>query len=203
MGPMISSFLFPSQELNPNEVLFNNDKLQKIMQDFQLTEKDLIAFHKTFRKMDFQGTGYINLDSLYAFIGEELSSSISPYMERFFMLIEKENLDKLTFIEWLPATCVYCLYTDEKIIKFVFNMIDNDQDNFISKKDMMKLLSIERFGKKIFPYNYVKAIETLEVVRGDKISNNDFRKLHLTVPFMCFPAFYLQKCFRANILGRW
>lgn len=65
--------------------------------------------------MDKIGSGYINLDNMYAFLDEELSSMISPYIERFFLLILKENKEKITFIEWLPAVSVYCLYTNEQI----------------------------------------------------------------------------------------
>lgn len=49
--------------------------------------------------MDKIGSGYINLDNMYAFLDEELSSMISPYIERFFLLIQKENKEKITFIE--------------------------------------------------------------------------------------------------------
>ena len=77
-----------------------NVAIKLYKEKFQFTSNDLIGIHNCFRKMDIQGTGYINLDNLYTFIDEELSSIISPYIERFFMLIEKENPDKVTFLEW-------------------------------------------------------------------------------------------------------
>ena len=46
-------------------------------------------------------------------------------------------------------------------------MIDDDHDNIISKKDMIKFLVMDRYGQKIFPFNYVRAIELLEVNRSD------------------------------------
>ena len=76
----------------------------------------------------------------------------------------------------MPAISVYCLYTNEKIIQFVFNLLDADQDNYISKKDMIKFLITERFGKKIFPYNYIHAIELLDVPRSDRITFEQFKK---------------------------
>lgn len=78
---------------------FGNDKLLKIGDKFKYNQNDLINFHKIFRKMDKIGSGYINLDNMYTFLDEELSSMISPYIERFFLLILKENKEKITFIE--------------------------------------------------------------------------------------------------------
>ena len=205
MGNLFHSYFFPNRSSASN-IIFpfgSNDKLTSIAQKFQLDSKDLIEFQKTFRKMDSQGTGYINLDSLYGLIQEELSSIISPYLERLFLLIDKENQDKITFIEWLPPTAVFCLYTSEKIIEFVFNMIDTDQDNHISKKDMIKFLTMERFNKKIFPYNHVKAIEILDLPRSDKISLEQFKKVHQNALFLCFPAFKLQERLRCQVIGEW
>ena len=204
MGNFIHYYVSGWISSKKNNIVFpfgSNDKLTSLAHKFQLDSNDLIAFHKTFRKMDFQGTGYINLDSLYGLIEEELSSIISPYLERLFLLIEKENQDKITFIEWLPPTTVFCLYTSEKIIEFVFNMIDADQDNHISKKDMIKFLTMERFNKKIFPYNHVKAIEILELPRSDKISLEQFKRVHHNALFLCFPAFKLQERLRDRVIG--
>ena len=39
--------------------------------------------------MDWNGIGYIYLDNMFELIDEELNSIISPYIERFFILIKK------------------------------------------------------------------------------------------------------------------
>ena len=80
-------------------------------------------------------------------------------------------------------------------------MIDTDQDNFISKKDMIKFLTMERFGKKIFPYNHVKAIELMDLPRSDKINLEQFKKVHQIALFLCFPAFKLQERLRNRVIG--
>ncbi len=150
MGTFLSLF-FPinffqenllQEENDFHESFIKNDRIEEISKNLQLTTADLIKLHKVFRKMDSEGSGYINLDSFFIFIEEELSSIISPYLERFFFLIEKEDIDKITFIEWLPAICVFCLYTSEKIFQFVFNLIDTDQDGFIGKRYIIKFFYI-------------------------------------------------------------
>jgi len=70
--------------------------------------------------MDSQGTGCISIENIFSFLEEELNSIISPYLEHLFQLIDKETDDKITFPEWLPAVSLYCLYSREQVIGFVF-----------------------------------------------------------------------------------
>lgn len=80
----------------------------------------MIIFHKIFREMDNQGTGCISIESIFNFLEEELNSVISPYLKYLFQLIDKETDDKITFPEWLPYISLYCLYSREQVIGFVF-----------------------------------------------------------------------------------
>lgn len=120
--------------------------------------------------MDKKGSGYITQANFFEFMDEELDSVVSPYVEYLFQLIEKEIENKVSFSEWLPAISLYCLYSNDSIVSFVFQLLDTDHDNFISKKELMNFLVQKRNGKKIFYYNYMKAVELLDIERPDKIS---------------------------------
>lgn len=61
---------------------------------------------------------------------------------------------------------------------------------------------MHRFGKKIFPHNFIKAVEFLEIARTDRINLDQFKKIQSSLPFLCFPAFWLQTRFRKYILGQ-
>jgi hypothetical protein len=77
---------------------------------FQLPNINLLYdYHKTLKF--FKGMGYIVIEQFYDFVYEEYSSWVSPYIERFFALIKKESSDRVTFLEFLPAASVYCLFT--------------------------------------------------------------------------------------------
>ena len=43
--------------------------------------------------MDRKGTGYISLNNLFEFMEEEYDSTMSPYLEYFFKICEKESND--------------------------------------------------------------------------------------------------------------
>lgn len=44
-------------------------------------------------------------------------------------------------------------------------MIDEDHDSNISKKDLIKFLVVSRYNQKIYPFNFIKAIDLLETDR--------------------------------------
>ena len=54
----------------------------------------------------------------------------------------------------------------------MYNMLDTDLDEKISKKDMIKFLTTERFDKKIFPYNFVKAVEICDFMSGHEVAKD-------------------------------
>ena len=173
----VLEYLLRSEEVPPDNVpIDSTGEVDSIRAIFQYSEEQILQFYFYYRQMDTEGSGFINLDNMFAFIGEELNSMVSPYLERLFILIKKENIDKVTFCEWLPAISTFCLYNEDQIKKFVFNMLDTNQDSFISKKDLIDFLLAEKFSQRIFPVNLLKAVENLQLERPDRIKDEDFRK---------------------------
>lgn len=115
----------------------------------------------------------------------------------------------------------YCLMTNDQILKFLFRVIDTNDDEIISKKDILKFFaqktesqghSSEKAGqglheepasdaRRIFPINYLKLIETLEIERSDYIPKHEFIKVVFNVPFLVYPAVRLQEDMRKLIIG--
>lgn len=90
---------------------------------------DITKLQELFRKMDKNGTGYIGQNNFFEFLDEELDSivlidqiifQISPYAEYLFLLIDKEIEQKVSFQEWLPSISLYCLYSQDSVVGFVF-----------------------------------------------------------------------------------
>ncbi|CAD8200509.1 unnamed protein product (macronuclear) [Paramecium tetraurelia] len=197
----VSQKLFTTTEADEQIVISTNSRIGYIQKKFLFSQADVSNLHKIFRKMDTMGTGYISQQNFFEFLDEEFNSVVSPYIEYLFQLIEKEVEQKVSFSEWLPAISLYCLYTKDSVVAYVFQMLDSDHDNFISKKDLMNFLVQKRNGKKIFYYNYMKAVELLDIERPDKISLEQFRKIQQQIPFICYPAFRLQRELRSRIFG--
>lgn len=58
----------------------------------------------------------------------------------------------------------------------VFNMLDQDKDGFVSKRDLLKLYSTQQLpdGYEVFAPQNLRAVELIELDRGDKISPENF-----------------------------
>jgi len=89
---------------------------------------------------------------------------------RFFDIIDKTDPDLVTFTELLPALISFCLFSRDEIYGFVFNLLDEDKDDHISKSDIFKFLMQFREGFRVFPPNVTRAVEIVKIVRGDMIN---------------------------------
>lgn len=80
-------------------------------------------------------------------------------------------------------------------------LLDIDRDELISKKDLFRLFLVERDDIVVFPYNNMRRIEILDVIRGDRISKTEFLDLVAQFPYLIFPAMRLQSTFKEFFCG--
>lgn len=193
--------IFPKYHEESVRSFLENAKIEELMKFFQFRTDDIERFFKIFRKLDVLGRGYIDLDSFYTLTNEEISSIITPYLERLYFLIDKEAEDRLNFFEWIKGVSIFNVMTHDQIVSFVFNMIDFASSGFISKKIIMEFLAKERFGKPLFPVNHIIAVDFLELERSDSISPEQFSKIVVQLPFLIYPAYRLQQNLREAMGG--
>ena len=127
-----------------------------------------------------------------SFLSEREYSICSPYIHRFFLLIDKDVEDRVTFQELLKGLILYNLFTRQELIAFVFNMLDEDRDGFVAKIDIFRFLLQYRYGYRVFPANVTRSVEICQTKRGDKIDFMEFAELTRHTQFLLFPAFRIQ-----------
>lgn len=115
--------------------------------------------------------------------------------------MEKLDPDEATFEELIPALVSYCLFTRSEIMGFMYNLLDEDKDNFISKTDLFKYLLQMRSGQRVFPSNVTRCIEIVHMLRGDYMDIKIFAQLTQKVPFIMYPAVRLQTTLRIKFGG--
>lgn len=107
---------------------YNSKKLLEIKEKFYLEKPDLEILWDFFKQLNEDKTGFITIDDLYILIKEKQSNSIvAPYLDRFFVIIEKRFNEKIAFEELLPYLISYCLSSIFQIIKFVFEFADKNK----------------------------------------------------------------------------
>jgi Ca2+-binding EF-hand superfamily protein len=144
----------------------------------------------------------VTSSQIMTFIDEREYSVVSQSFMRFFDVIDKKERDFVSFDELLPALASFCLFTRSEILGFVFSMIDEDRDQFVSKADIFKQLMITKAGQRVNPPNITRSIELVYMTRGDQMDVNHFAELVGKIPFIIFPTVRLQETLREKFGGK-
>lgn len=208
MGNFIkASELHPSEEVAKGDLEFpalfpfNNEQVKAFCRAYQLNAKEVSEMHAIFASIDVEFRGYITIDGFLELLHETDSSVIFPYLDGLFKLAKQTEPRQVDFFEWMAMVIDYCLMTNDQMAKFIFRVVDTNNDEIISKRDILRLFSQQRGGRRIFPLNYLKLIEVVELDRSDAISRHEIGKVIQHVPFLLYPAVRLQQDMRERIIG--
>lgn len=67
-----------------------------------------------------------------------LHFSEMPYLERLFKIISRKTPGKLFFEEYVAGISTYCLMSNESVLHFVFDWLDQDGDEQIDREDIRR-----------------------------------------------------------------
>lgn len=65
---------------------------------------------------------------------------MAPSFYRLYEIMDKIDPDTVTFEEFVPGIISYCLFSRSEVLGFVYSMLDEDKDDYISKTDLFKYL---------------------------------------------------------------
>lgn len=68
---------------------------------------------------------------------------------------------RVYFEEWIDAMSIFCLYNKESVIKFIYDMMDTEEEKAIYKKDIIRYVQevSHLTDNNIFPANFIDAVE--------------------------------------------
>lgn len=166
--------------------------------------EDINNLYDFFINLEKEDTEYIKITDLYKLLDENPStSSIGPFIDRFFNLIEKRNFYRISFEELLPNLVSFCLFSTFQLIEFMFNFIDKDHDNFISKNDIKNIIILKREDIDVYMENYIRSLDNIKgIKRIDKISLENFFGICKKLPFIFHPLIILQDKFKEKFIGK-
>lgn len=108
------------------------------------------------------------------------------------------------FEEFVKGISAFCLLNKESLLRFIFDCMDTDENQKISKKDMMQFVEYTQplTGEYCFYTNFIADIESFPLKQGQtKIDFDNFRLNYTKLLFLVWPAFSLQEYLRKNIFG--
>ncbi|KAG1694319.1 hypothetical protein DVH05_021671 [Phytophthora capsici] len=183
MGGMIS-----------NQVPVPDERMQQMITKLKLTSKDLQVLYGKFSRYDKE-SGTIDRSEFYASIDEkhtELGDAI-------FALIDEDNSGVLDFSEYVEALGKFCLLNKEDMLKFCFNVFDDDKNGTIEGEELTKLLEILHDDAQTS--NMKHALKTFDFNGDGKIDFAEFKQLNTQFPSLLYPAFRIQQNMKIFTLG--
>ena len=179
----------------------DDEVLQRACANVHYTVNDLAALRKLFAKHDADKSGSLDIDEFYALF----RSKKSPFGDQLFRLVDLDGDGEfLSFSEFVSVVSTYCLFGPEEILRFAFNVVDEDKSGFVSMAEMDNLAAwLHKDG----PANLNTAMKKIQEKydQGDgNISFESFRQINREFPFLFHPAFALQDSMMQCVLGqRW
>lgn len=195
-----------SQPVRKSNGAFINEEMERIKAEFCLENQHLEEFYASFVRFGPRLKGYLDLDDLVAYFSEGHAECIElPYLDRLFEVMGKKCEDKLFFEEFVVGVSTFCLMNSEALARFIFEWIDTDLDDRVSKYDIVKAASYRnpRSQDPCFFTNFAPEVEALRL--KDKQLLLDFEEFRQqvvpSIHFLQWPAFQLQEKLRSNIIG--
>lgn len=173
-----------------------DDRIVKAMQTFNLNQKDIAVFWKTFKKHDATRSGVIATAAFYADI---LYTPRTIFCDGLFDLIEGADSEAIDFGEFVAAVTTYCFFEIPEILQFSFYVFDRDKNGYITREEMR--LFVDAMHNSDMTTNVVYALDNIKYKKDGKFDFEEFRSMHAQFPSVLFPAFRLQSAMMTAIGG--
>tara|TARA_B100000780_G_scaffold239983_1_gene181900 strand:- start:830 stop:2092 length:1263 start_codon:yes stop_codon:yes gene_type:complete len=190
----------------PTKQSYNTNASQKLAEQLGIDDRTLVRLEKVFRAIDFDGSGEVDVSEFLQFF--ELQRT--RFSKRVFSVMDADGSGEMDFTEFLLAVWNYCTFNKYALIRFAFELYDEDQSGAIDVDEMTLMLK-DVYGKKALTSSK-QASHVLDKIKvlGGGLTNSvdievpypiflDFCNKH---PALLFPAFHLQLTLQTKIIGR-
>lgn len=169
-----------------------------------ISDSTLARLEKVFSAIDFDGSGEVDVGEFLAFF--ELKRT--KFSKRVFSVMDADGSGEMDFTEFLLAVWNYCTFNKYALIRFAFELYDEDGSGAIDTDEMSNMLK-DVYGKKALKTNKQAqfVLEKISILGEQSMGDmevayplfEDFCNKH---PALLFPAFHLQLTLQTKIIGR-
>ncbi len=170
--------------------------LRKFMGRLSMDKEMLWPLYKKFDKCDADHSGEINIDEFF----DHFHLEWSRFAERAFMVMEVGGDHKLSFAEFTVGLMNYCTSPHSGLVKFAFDLFDDDHSGQIDFQEVKQLLKMVS-GKRRKESYYDDIMRKMDKDRDGVVTWEEFRDFEKKMASLLQPAFHLQQNLRKKILG--
>lgn len=172
-------------------------KAIEAVEALNLKPHHLAKIKARFDDIDIDGSGSIDATELFEALGEPRS----PFTDSVFAIIDIDGSGLIEFEEFVRIMATYCMYTQDEILRFCFEMFDKDGSGAIDERELVELCKAVNNAAPVYPGNFKKALEEFDVNDDGLIDYNEFIQVDRRYPLILFPAFRLQDSLQKYSLG--
>ena len=163
-------------------------------------ELDIARLHKTYRRIDNDKSGEIEIAELLAFLDLEKTR----FTKRIFSIFDEDGSGLINFREFVLSLWNYCTLTKASLMMFAFDLYDKDQSGSIAGEEVIDMLH-DLYGKEFKQNPQARLVEReLEMLhrKDGAVSIEDFTVFARNHPALLFHAFRMQESIQDFVLGR-
>jgi len=179
---------------------FNNKLIDELRQEYLLTVEWIFEFKYLFEQLDQNCDGYISKEDFRLLSENNGKSTLTLYSDFLFKIAEKEDHTQFDFLEFIRCILNFGLLNADGISMFVFRMIDADNDETVTLKDIYDFVCQKVDGKCVFSINAIQKVELIETADYE-LEFNKFKDITSQLDFIIFPALLLQQKIKKNTIS--
>jgi len=179
-----------------------------IMAQYNLRPRHLRTLQSLFGEMDENKTGRWTIIEFSHLLNVGHDNLVTPCLEALVKFGSSTKDGRLSFEDFLVATCSFCALSKEEILQFVYILIDADRSGILDREELENFYSASVYAKKknrarqaIYPPNYMTALSEFGGGQWKSLVYEEFCLMCDLFPHLAFPALHLQMLIRREILG--
>ncbi|CEM28663.1 unnamed protein product [Vitrella brassicaformis CCMP3155] len=162
---------------------------------------------RLFLRHDKDCNTFLSLIQVFRLLGEQRSSIVHMLLAGLFLFADRNGSDTISFEDFLVSFSCYCALNREELLQFVFMVIDDDRNGYITKKEFDQYVHFtvlhqeQRLAYKVFGRNVHRVPFLFREGKWNRLYFDEFAQMCDEFPYTCFPAFFLQSRIRKVFLG--
>ena len=178
-----------------------DERMEKLVDLFMLSDKDLAKFYKCFDKLDTERVGLIPIETLFEFV--EYKRNL--YTDALLELLDIDYSDgEINFSEFLDIVMTYCMFEKMELLKFCMSIFREENSAAITAlpdlKQLMDIVHNVEQGEHVIG-NSRESWNKLTFQEDYKVTLEELYNFHAMFPKLFQPAFFLQFQMMAFFMG--
>lgn len=177
----------------------NQARIVALKERFHLTNMDVQALYKTFKRVDKDHSGVVDFTEFFDFVQEPHKEALSMMFR--LMTHSHHTEEELDFPAWMQAVIGFCVLTPEEVCDSVYIMHDADRNGFIDIAELTAMLKNLHSENHIYPSQLTASIVKNYILEDGKLDYEEFQRICQTHPMLLWPIYRTQHRMRKKLLG--